>query len=117
LAKFDTSVRKFRDGFRWIIGKGNRIKIRIDRWVPHSRITFQNQHEEIIWQNRKNNSILVRRLFSPKTAIHILAISLITTLAGDTIIGDHTKIGDYTIKSGYAWLAQKGDHVEHLPDT
>ncbi|XP_056692909.1 uncharacterized protein [Spinacia oleracea] len=112
------SVAKCREGFGKVIGRGNRIAIGDDNWLPSGKPSFKSEldaatlgtkkvEDLMIPGSRVWNSNLIWRSFDQESARAILSTHIPTQVGEDKLLWAGTESGAATAKSVYAYLGSQ----------
>src|ERR1044072_8917647 len=108
---------EFKRGGRWKVGNGALIDIWHDKWIPHGSLLLYkptmmfNQNiilvKDLFLQDQIEwDALKVTYLFPPAIAHQILSIPLSNAGNVDTFFWPHATDGEYSCKTGYAFLKQ-----------
>ncbi|KAA3468713.1 reverse transcriptase [Gossypium australe] len=87
------------DGMLWRIGKGDRVNIWNDPWLPgRENDILSGQEIRIRWITVNQ---LIRNLFDEDTASRILSIPISGSSLEDTLVWKFEGSGTYSVRSGY----------------
>ena len=103
-----------KEGFRWVLGNGQVINIKADRWLrDKSDLCVDQEHTTAsnnakvcdFFQNntKKWDEAKVRLQFSDEDANAILNTHIPDMCIKDRIAWSHSHNGQYTVKSGYQY--------------
>ncbi|KAK8622001.1 hypothetical protein V6N13_097629 [Hibiscus sabdariffa] len=120
-------IKTIAQGSLWRIGNGKRVSIWDDKWtpmLPSESITLKRPHncrdvlvsKLISDDSREWIREKLVHLFSPTEIEAILSIPIGGSTVKDALIWAGAKDGDYTVKSGYHFLA-KAEELEDTPST
>lgn len=101
-----------KQGLRWVLGDGNTIKIKTDKWLRNKDDFRVDQNNSLVNDNAKVceffkpgskqwDDIKVRNYFNNDDAAAILGVRVPQVCMKDRIAWSHSFNGVYTVKTGY----------------
>lgn len=109
---------------RWVVGKGDKIDLRNDRWLANGEMIALSDNSDLRWVEelidpnfQSWDLAKFRQNFLPRDVLKILQTPIAWNFGEDTIWWPFPKLGEFSVKFGYHQTKMQAQKVRLAPSS